>query len=68
MTLSPLTQSLLISTEAFAEPEICYVLDGILFLYGIILTVLYCRIKVGRFLLLRKIKKAKKDNTHLSNP
>ncbi|XP_036969244.1 high affinity immunoglobulin epsilon receptor subunit gamma [Acanthopagrus latus] len=31
---------------ALAEPEICYVLDGILFLYGIILTALYCRIKV----------------------
>ncbi|XP_059210892.1 high affinity immunoglobulin epsilon receptor subunit gamma isoform X2 [Centropristis striata] len=28
------------------EPEICYVLDGILFLYGIILTALYCRIKI----------------------
>ncbi|XP_073331037.1 high affinity immunoglobulin epsilon receptor subunit gamma [Pagrus major] len=34
------------SAAAFAEPEICYVLDGILFLYGIILTALYCRIKV----------------------
>ncbi|XP_039997443.1 high affinity immunoglobulin epsilon receptor subunit gamma [Xiphias gladius] len=31
---------------ALAEPEICYLLDGILFLYGIILTALYCRIKV----------------------
>ncbi|XP_045921788.1 high affinity immunoglobulin epsilon receptor subunit gamma isoform X2 [Micropterus dolomieu] len=29
-----------------AEPQICYVLDGILFLYGIILTALYCRIKI----------------------
>nr|XP_046236442.1 high affinity immunoglobulin epsilon receptor subunit gamma [Scatophagus argus] len=28
------------------EPHICYVLDGILFLYGIILTALYCRIKI----------------------
>uniref|UniRef100_A0A8C4IJ77 Uncharacterized protein n=1 Tax=Dicentrarchus labrax TaxID=13489 RepID=A0A8C4IJ77_DICLA len=27
-------------------PQICYILDGILFLYGIILTALYCRIKV----------------------
>ena len=35
-----------LSSAAFAEPEICYVLDGILFLYGIILTALYCRIKV----------------------
>ncbi|KAF3697565.1 High affinity immunoglobulin epsilon receptor subunit gamma Fc receptor gamma-chain [Channa argus] len=31
---------------ALTEPEICYVLDGILFLYGIILTALYCRIKI----------------------
>ncbi|KAI9538206.1 hypothetical protein NQZ68_017940 [Dissostichus eleginoides] len=31
---------------AFTEPYVCYVLDGILFLYGIILTALYCRIKV----------------------
>ncbi|XP_018529766.1 high affinity immunoglobulin epsilon receptor subunit gamma [Lates calcarifer] len=31
---------------ALKEPEICYVLDGILFLYGIILTALYCRIKI----------------------
>ncbi|TRY94837.1 hypothetical protein DNTS_029912 [Danionella cerebrum] len=28
------------------EPQICYILDGFLFLYGIILTVLYCRIKI----------------------
>lgn len=31
---------------ALEEPQICYILDGILFLYGIILTALYCRIKV----------------------
>ncbi|XP_012716959.1 high affinity immunoglobulin epsilon receptor subunit gamma [Fundulus heteroclitus] len=31
---------------ALSEPEICYVLDGILFLYGIILTALYCRVKI----------------------
>ncbi|XP_029310238.1 high affinity immunoglobulin epsilon receptor subunit gamma [Cottoperca gobio] len=31
---------------ALAEPYVCYVLDGILFLYGIILTALYCRIKI----------------------
>lgn len=29
------------------EPELCYVLDAVLFLYGIVLTVLYCRLKVG---------------------
>ncbi|XP_067425626.1 high affinity immunoglobulin epsilon receptor subunit gamma isoform X2 [Emydura macquarii macquarii] len=33
-------------TEALAEPELCYVLDAILFTYGIILTVLYCRLKL----------------------
>ncbi|XP_070785671.1 high affinity immunoglobulin epsilon receptor subunit gamma [Enoplosus armatus] len=31
---------------ALAEPQICYVLDGVLFLYGIILTALYCRVKI----------------------
>uniref|UniRef100_A0A1A8PMS7 Fc of IgE, high affinity I, receptor for, gamma polypeptide n=1 Tax=Nothobranchius pienaari TaxID=704102 RepID=A0A1A8PMS7_9TELE len=31
---------------ALSEPQICYVLDGILFLYGIILTALYCRVKI----------------------
>ncbi|KAM8898443.1 high affinity immunoglobulin epsilon receptor subunit gamma isoform 2-T2 [Spinachia spinachia] len=38
--------SLWISFGRASEPEICYILDGILFLYGIILTALYCRIKV----------------------
>nr|XP_033780251.1 high affinity immunoglobulin epsilon receptor subunit gamma isoform X2 [Geotrypetes seraphini] len=32
--------------EALREPEICYVLDAILFVYGIILTALYCRLKL----------------------
>ncbi|XP_074837241.1 high affinity immunoglobulin epsilon receptor subunit gamma isoform X2 [Carettochelys insculpta] len=31
---------------ALAEPELCYVLDAILFIYGIVLTVLYCRLKL----------------------
>ncbi|XP_064796533.1 high affinity immunoglobulin epsilon receptor subunit gamma-like isoform X2 [Oncorhynchus masou masou] len=35
------------SAEALVEPQICYILDAILFLYGIILTVLYCRIKMA---------------------
>ncbi|KAG5841738.1 high affinity immunoglobulin epsilon receptor subunit gamma-like [Anguilla anguilla] len=26
---------------------VCYILDGILFAYGIVLTVLYCRLKMG---------------------
>lgn len=34
-------------TEALAEPELCYILDGILFLYGIVLTILYCHLKVS---------------------
>uniref|UniRef100_A0A674NPL2 Uncharacterized protein n=1 Tax=Takifugu rubripes TaxID=31033 RepID=A0A674NPL2_TAKRU len=36
--------------------SICYILDGILFLYGIILSALYCRIKVGAFLWLLSFK------------
>ncbi|XP_072283700.1 high affinity immunoglobulin epsilon receptor subunit gamma [Pyxicephalus adspersus] len=28
------------------EPEICYILDAILFVYGIILTALYCHLKI----------------------
>ncbi|KAM7377584.1 hypothetical protein PAMA_014068 [Pampus argenteus] len=48
---SPLLAAILLwmcfgRTEALTEPEICYVLDGILFCYGIILTALYCRIKI----------------------
>uniref|UniRef100_A0A8C0JB97 Uncharacterized protein n=1 Tax=Chelonoidis abingdonii TaxID=106734 RepID=A0A8C0JB97_CHEAB len=48
----PLTRTLmtpLLPAEALAEPELCYVLDAVLFTYGIILTVLYCRLKVIRF-------------------
>uniref|UniRef100_A0A669DNZ2 T-cell surface glycoprotein CD3 zeta chain n=1 Tax=Oreochromis niloticus TaxID=8128 RepID=A0A669DNZ2_ORENI len=33
--------------SALAEPQICYILDGILFLYGIILTALYCKVKIS---------------------
>ncbi|KAM6106604.1 high affinity immunoglobulin epsilon receptor subunit gamma [Pterocles gutturalis] len=32
-------------TEALMEPELCYVLDAVLFLYGVVLTGLYCRLK-----------------------
>ncbi|XP_036890920.1 high affinity immunoglobulin epsilon receptor subunit gamma [Sturnira hondurensis] len=32
--------------EALGEPQLCYILDAILFLYGIILTLLYCRLKI----------------------
>ncbi|XP_026545695.1 high affinity immunoglobulin epsilon receptor subunit gamma [Notechis scutatus] len=31
--------------EALQDSQVCYILDGILFLYGIILTILYCRLK-----------------------
>ncbi|KAI5609579.1 receptor for gamma polypeptide precursor, partial [Silurus asotus] len=31
---------------AMNEANICYILDAILFVYGLVLTVLYCRIKV----------------------
>ncbi|KAG5830031.1 hypothetical protein ANANG_G00319040 [Anguilla anguilla] len=36
-------------SEASAGPDtyVCYILDGILFAYGIVLTVLYCRLKMG---------------------
>ncbi|XP_061462291.1 high affinity immunoglobulin epsilon receptor subunit gamma isoform X2 [Rhineura floridana] len=42
--------------EALREPQLCYVLDGILFVYGIILTFLYCRLKI------QNRKKAKMDS------
>ncbi|KAJ1080822.1 hypothetical protein NDU88_001011 [Pleurodeles waltl] len=32
--------------EALKEPEICYILDAVLFIYGIVLTVLYCHLKM----------------------
>ncbi|XP_060678269.1 high affinity immunoglobulin epsilon receptor subunit gamma-like [Hemiscyllium ocellatum] len=32
--------------EALQPPEICYVLDAVLFVYGIVLTALYCRLKL----------------------
>ncbi|XP_044076725.1 Fc receptor, IgE, high affinity I, gamma polypeptide like isoform X2 [Siniperca chuatsi] len=33
--------------EAIEDMNICYILDGILILYGIILTVLYCRLRMS---------------------
>ncbi|PWS21740.1 hypothetical protein DKP78_22015, partial [Enterococcus faecium] len=33
------------ATASITEPQICYIMDSILFLYGLILTVLYCRLK-----------------------
>ncbi|XP_049633462.1 high affinity immunoglobulin epsilon receptor subunit gamma [Suncus etruscus] len=32
--------------EALAEPQLCYILDAILFVYGLVLTLLYCRLKI----------------------
>ncbi|XP_077444158.1 high affinity immunoglobulin epsilon receptor subunit gamma [Stigmatopora argus] len=43
---------------ALTEPETCYVLDAFLFLYGIILTVLYCRLKIRKESV-QKIEKGK---------
>ncbi|KAA8587780.1 high affinity immunoglobulin epsilon receptor subunit gamma isoform X1 [Etheostoma spectabile] len=34
-------------TEAVGAMNICFILDGILILYGIVLTVLYCRLRMG---------------------
>ncbi|XP_017574334.1 high affinity immunoglobulin epsilon receptor subunit gamma [Pygocentrus nattereri] len=34
------------SVAAYDESKICYILDAILFIYGVILTVLYCRMKL----------------------
>ncbi|XP_070775286.1 Fc receptor, IgE, high affinity I, gamma polypeptide like isoform X2 [Enoplosus armatus] len=34
-------------TEAIEDMSLCYILDGILILYGIILTVLYCRLRMS---------------------
>ncbi|XP_062453873.1 high affinity immunoglobulin epsilon receptor subunit gamma isoform X2 [Rhea pennata] len=38
------------AAEALREPELCYVLDAILFIYGVVLTVLYCHLKFSFFL------------------
>ncbi|XP_068569694.1 high affinity immunoglobulin epsilon receptor subunit gamma [Cebidichthys violaceus] len=46
LVVIPLWMSFGRASAALTEPQICYVLDGILFLYGIILTALYCRIKI----------------------
>uniref|UniRef100_A0A3P9MV76 Fc receptor, IgE, high affinity I, gamma polypeptide like n=1 Tax=Poecilia reticulata TaxID=8081 RepID=A0A3P9MV76_POERE len=38
--------SLTMFVEAAGDMNVCYILDGVLILYGIILTVLYCRLRV----------------------
>uniref|UniRef100_A0A8C9ZX13 Uncharacterized protein n=1 Tax=Sander lucioperca TaxID=283035 RepID=A0A8C9ZX13_SANLU len=37
---------LILKREAIGEMNVCFILDGILILYGVILTVLYCRLRV----------------------
>lgn len=44
LPLSPRVPS--IPSAALGEPQLCYILDAILFLYGIVLTLLYCRLKL----------------------
>ncbi|XP_040187988.1 high affinity immunoglobulin epsilon receptor subunit gamma, partial [Rana temporaria] len=43
-------QNPILSTRPVAakmnEPEVCYILDAILFVYGIVLTALYCHLKI----------------------
>ncbi|XP_053508113.1 Fc receptor, IgE, high affinity I, gamma polypeptide like [Ictalurus furcatus] len=34
------------AAEAIAEGGLCYILDGVLILYGIVLTILYCRLRM----------------------
>ncbi|XP_075396916.1 high affinity immunoglobulin epsilon receptor subunit gamma [Tenrec ecaudatus] len=40
------TRATFIPSAALQEPQLCYILDAILFLYGIVLTLLYCRLKI----------------------
>ncbi|KAM6190375.1 high affinity immunoglobulin epsilon receptor subunit gamma [Sarcoramphus papa] len=50
------------AAEALREPELCYILDAILFLYGIVLTVLYCRLKfLARRALRKRASKEKEE-------
>lgn len=36
----------LVCTEAMGDMNVCYILDGILVLFGAVLTILYCRLRV----------------------
>uniref|UniRef100_A0A3Q2NVY2 Uncharacterized protein n=1 Tax=Fundulus heteroclitus TaxID=8078 RepID=A0A3Q2NVY2_FUNHE len=36
----------MVGSGASGDMNVCYILDGVLILYGIILTVLYCRLRV----------------------
>ncbi|ROL51485.1 High affinity immunoglobulin epsilon receptor subunit gamma [Anabarilius grahami] len=35
-----------VAAQNEASGNVCYILDGILIIYGVVLTVLYCRLKV----------------------
>lgn len=35
-----------VDAVSLKEPQICYILDAVLFVYGVVLTVLYCRMKM----------------------
>ncbi|XP_008325677.1 high affinity immunoglobulin epsilon receptor subunit gamma isoform X2 [Cynoglossus semilaevis] len=32
--------------SGLTDPQVCYVLDGILFVYGVVLTALYCKVTI----------------------
>uniref|UniRef100_A0A8C7JPX4 High affinity immunoglobulin epsilon receptor subunit gamma n=1 Tax=Oncorhynchus kisutch TaxID=8019 RepID=A0A8C7JPX4_ONCKI len=34
---------------SMADGKLCYILDGILVIYGVILTILYCRLRVRNY-------------------
>ncbi|KAM9294605.1 high affinity immunoglobulin epsilon receptor subunit gamma [Gastrophryne carolinensis] len=44
------------------EPEVCYILDAILFVYGIVLTALYCHLKI------KTAREKKKGKSQLYEP
>uniref|UniRef100_A0A8C9HIF4 High affinity immunoglobulin epsilon receptor subunit gamma n=1 Tax=Piliocolobus tephrosceles TaxID=591936 RepID=A0A8C9HIF4_9PRIM len=45
-SMVPEKPTMLQRKAALGEPQLCYILDAILFLYGIVLTLLYCRLKI----------------------
>ncbi|XP_062849210.1 high affinity immunoglobulin epsilon receptor subunit gamma [Trichomycterus rosablanca] len=45
LTLIPLSMTVG-QAAALQEFQICYILDAVLFIYGLVLTVLYCRMKI----------------------
>ncbi|XP_053484849.1 high affinity immunoglobulin epsilon receptor subunit gamma [Ictalurus furcatus] len=45
---------------AMDEANVCYILDAVLFIYGLVLTILYCRMKIQQELA-KKQASAKKE-------